>query len=79
MPTSRLDDRTAAYAAAAPEIADSRITNWDIIFGEPLRPGQVILSGALGLMAAVTAPATVTADISGLGSVTALFIQESKI
>ncbi|WP_051024662.1 2-keto-4-pentenoate hydratase [Nocardia aobensis] len=45
-------------------------------FGEPLRAGQVILSGALGPMAAITAPATVTADISGLGSVTAVFIEE---
>ncbi|MGF6884601.1 2-keto-4-pentenoate hydratase [Nocardia sp. GAS34] len=42
-------------------------------FGEPLRAGQVVLSGALGPMAAITAPATVTADISGLGSVTAIF------
>ena len=45
-------------------------------FGEPLRAGQVILSGALGPMAAITAPATVTVDISGLGSVTATFIEE---
>ncbi|AHH19922.1 2-keto-4-pentenoate hydratase [Nocardia nova SH22a] len=45
-------------------------------FGEPLRAGQIVLSGALGPMAAITAPATVTADISGLGSVTALFNQE---
>ncbi|MBF6443351.1 fumarylacetoacetate hydrolase family protein [Nocardia farcinica] len=45
-------------------------------FGQPLRAGQVILSGALGPMAAITAPATVTAHITGLGSVTARFAQE---
>ncbi|MFW0794465.1 fumarylacetoacetate hydrolase family protein [Gordonia sp. CPCC 205515] len=45
-------------------------------FGDPLRAGEVILSGALGPMAAVTGPCTVTAEISGLGSVTATFIKE---
>ncbi|BDT91258.1 MULTISPECIES: 2-keto-4-pentenoate hydratase [Nocardia] len=45
-------------------------------FGRPLRAGQVVLSGALGPMAAIEGPATVTADITGLGSVTATFIQE---
>lgn len=42
-------------------------------FGEPLRAGQVILSGALGPMAGVPAGATVTAEITGLGTVTAQF------
>lgn len=42
-------------------------------FGEPLRAGQVILSGALGPMAPVTGPCTVRADITGLGTVTATF------
>jgi 2-keto-4-pentenoate hydratase len=41
--------------------------------GDPLLAGQVVLSGALGRMVAVSPGATVTAEISSLGSVTALF------
>ncbi len=39
-------------------------------FGEPLRAGQVVLSGALGSMRPVPLGSTVTATLSGLGSVT---------
>lgn len=42
-------------------------------FGEPLRAGQVILSGALGPMRPVRPGAVVSAHISGLGSATATF------
>ncbi|NHC23353.1 2-keto-4-pentenoate hydratase [Nocardioides sp. IC4_145] len=42
-------------------------------YGEPLRAGQVVLSGALGPMRDVHPGATVVAEISGLGSVTARF------
>ena len=42
-------------------------------YGEPLRAGQVVLSGALGPMRDVTPGSTVTAAINGLGSVTARF------
>jgi 2-keto-4-pentenoate hydratase len=41
--------------------------------GEPLRAGQVVLSGALGPMRAVHPGADVTVTISGLGSVSASF------
>ncbi|MGW6281290.1 2-keto-4-pentenoate hydratase [Kribbella sp. NPDC055071] len=41
--------------------------------GDPLRAGQVILSGALGPMAPVTPGLTVRAQLSGLGEVTAIF------
>ncbi|UBU12583.1 2-keto-4-pentenoate hydratase [Nonomuraea gerenzanensis] len=39
--------------------------------GEPLRAGQVVLPGALGPMRPVAAGDTVTATLSGLGTVTA--------
>ncbi|WP_442971116.1 MULTISPECIES: 2-keto-4-pentenoate hydratase [unclassified Rhodococcus (in: high G+C Gram-positive bacteria)] len=41
--------------------------------GRPLRAGQVVLSGALGPMRPVVAGQTVTASLTGLGSVTASF------
>lgn len=51
-------------------------------FGEPLRAGQVILSGALGPMAPVAAGQTVVAELTTtdgrpLGTVTTPFIEES--
>ena len=46
-------------------------------FGAPLRAGQVVLSGALGPMRPVAAGAVVVAEISGLGTVTARFSEES--
>jgi 2-keto-4-pentenoate hydratase len=41
--------------------------------GDPLRAGEVILSGALGPMVTVRPGATYTATLSGLGHVTAAF------
>ncbi|MDO9378831.1 MAG: fumarylacetoacetate hydrolase family protein [Nocardioidaceae bacterium] len=41
--------------------------------GQPLLAGQVVLSGALGPMAPVVAGDTVTATITGLGTVSATF------
>jgi 2-keto-4-pentenoate hydratase len=42
-------------------------------FGDPLRAGQVVLSGALGPMAATPPGARVRAEITGLGPVAATF------
>ena len=42
-------------------------------FGEPLRAGQVVLSGALGPLVPTPPGTTVRAEISGLGPVTAAF------
>lgn len=46
--------------------------------GEPLRAGQVILSGALGPMRAVQPGSTVTSTVTGLGSVAARFAPEGQ-
>lgn len=42
-------------------------------YGEPLRAGQVVLSGALGPMVSVCPGTTVFAEISNLGTVSATF------
>ena len=47
-------------------------------YGEPLRAGQVVLSGALGAMAPVRPGDTVRAEISSLGTVTAHFSTPDK-
>jgi len=47
-------------------------------YGDPLRAGQVVLSGALGPMAPVAAGSTVRAEIGPLGSVTVTFTPEEN-
>jgi 2-keto-4-pentenoate hydratase len=46
-------------------------------FGDPLRAGQVVLSGALGPLVPTPPGVTVRAEMSGLGSVTATFSPNS--
>lgn len=46
--------------------------------GEPLRAGQVVLSGALGPVHPVPHGAVVRAEITGLGTVTATFSEEEQ-
>lgn len=48
-------------------------------FGDPLRAGQVVLSGALGPMAVVAAGDRVRAEISGLGAVSATFTDKDSV
>ena len=48
-------------------------------FGEPLRAGQVVLSGALGPMVTVAPGAHVRAEITGLGTVTVTLRQEGVV
>ncbi len=45
-------------------------------YGNPLRAGDLILSGALGPMAPISIAQTVIAEISGLGTVSAQFVGE---
>lgn len=59
-----LGDPLAAVAWLARQARD---------FGDPLRAGQVVLSGALGPMRPVRAGSVVRADIEGLGTVSVRF------
>ncbi|MEV7085536.1 fumarylacetoacetate hydrolase family protein [Streptomyces sp. NPDC093085] len=47
-------------------------------YGDPLRSGQVVLSGALGPMVSVRDGVTVRAEISGLGTVGATFTDKES-
>jgi 2-keto-4-pentenoate hydratase len=44
--------------------------------GAPLKAGEVVLSGALGPMVAVTAPGVFTARLDGLGEVHTVFTDD---
>jgi 2-keto-4-pentenoate hydratase len=47
--------------------------------GDPLRAGQVVLSGALGPMVATPPGSVVSADLGLLGSVTATFSRKERL
>lgn len=64
---------TGAACLGDPVNAVAWLARYARDFGEPLRAGQVLLSGALGPMRAITPGACVEVDIAGLGTVSATF------
>jgi 2-keto-4-pentenoate hydratase len=73
-----IDDQTVSRGTGADCLGDplealAWLARTSRDFGDPLRAGEVVLSGALGPMAPVTAGCRVHAHITGLGDVTASF------
>ena len=64
---------TGADCLGDPLVALTWLARTSRDFGDPLRAGEVVLSGALGPMAPVTAGCRVHAHITGLGDVSADF------
>ncbi len=76
--TMRLDGETVSEGSGKACLGDplnalAWLARTARTLGEPLREGQIVLSGALGPMAAVTSGARVDAEISGLGRVAVTF------
>ena len=69
---------TGAACLGGPLVALAWLARQAYELGDPLRAGQVVLSGALGPMRPVTPGAVVTADISELGSVTVTFSDDDE-
>ena len=76
--TMRLDGAVVSEGAGADCLGDPLLaltwlarTAWS--YGEPLRAGEVVLSGALGPMAAVAPGSVVSADLGPLGGVATTF------
>ncbi len=67
---------TGAACLGNPLTAVAWLAEAALTYGEPLRAGQVILSGALGPVYPVPDGAVVRAELGALGSVTATFSKE---
>lgn len=64
---------SGAACLGHPAIAVAWLATTARSYGQPLRAGEIVLSGALGPMVPVQAGDHVTAEISGLGQVSAVF------
>jgi 2-keto-4-pentenoate hydratase len=64
---------SGAACLGHPAIAVAWLATMTRSYGQPLRAGEIVLSGALGPMVPVQAGDHVTAEISGLGRVSVVF------
>ncbi|WP_188546994.1 Bcr/CflA family efflux MFS transporter [Rhodococcoides trifolii] len=70
---TQVSEGTGAACLGDPVVAVVWLAQTASALGRPLRAGQVVLSGALGPMREVAAGQSVTATLTGLGSVSASF------